>query len=169
MAGPPEEDGETVWRPPLRGISTPIPLQNERVQILENDSTREKELLRQIADLVKSRNRIRQERITGPARSSERGKGVRTAEQVGRAADATEQRRGPKTTGSDQIPTRASEFPPLPIPYRNQTVSKGPSGKNVNDTEEWTMAGGRKGGKNRDRSSSKQDEGPREKSDTNPQ
>lgn len=63
MANVEPEKGE-VWRPPLRGVSKPVPTPGSVKQILEDKDRRNKEITRQIADLIKVRNKIRKSNYT---------------------------------------------------------------------------------------------------------
>lgn len=155
MECPSNREEETVWRPPLRGVFTLIPPLGERMQTLEDDSARERELTKQIAELVKTRSKIRQNNSNNhsdPARLSGRSKDPWRLEQSKRKAEAFGRRWGPEVALGRQMTTHETkEFPPLPSPHKRQTALGSPGEGTMISMNEWITIGVKRGDKNKNR------------------
>lgn len=122
-----DDDGrqeEVVCRPPLRGVSMPIltPTPGTSISSLEDKLNREKELSRQISELIRVRDRIRLDHVH--TRVDDNWKQEEGApEQRWENSEATWKRNGPKIAANVQlVPPGNEEYPPLLSTLRGQKV-----------------------------------------------
>lgn len=143
-------EGDTVWRPPLRGVSTSVPASKRSSQALENKTVREKALSLQISELVKLRSEIRRDN----KEMEGKGKGGKPKEDDPRQSgnsEAPKRQRGPRIIANVQLtPPDNREFLPLPSISIKQGRVEVNEEETRNETDNWTPAGKKKGRKDRE-------------------
>lgn len=139
------EDHETVWRPPLLGVSAPI-LTNGKSLMPMDKRCREAELDRQISELMRVRRDISKSNNDdqGLFGRPDSGAGERTGSGKSRPSPRTV--KGPRVVSNTQIvPPRREDFPPLPTAFKKlkETESyRQASDKDlVNSPDTWMTAG----------------------------